>query len=68
MKNRIKTPWTSAFSLALQDFVDNHPQCCSAMISDLENIANLSLNCYSVEIIFNASVDDDKEFVYDENL
>lgn len=72
MKKKIKTLWTAVFSIALRNFADqlsaNYPQCNPKMISDLEAIANLSMNCYSVEIICNASVNDDKEFSYDENL
>lgn len=65
MKKKFKTTWTAAFSIALRNFADqlsaNYPQCNPAIISDLESIANLSANCYSVEIICNTSVDDDKE-------
>lgn len=71
MKSKIKTTWTSAFSIALLNFAEqlsaNYPQCDPAMISDLETIAKLSANCSSVEIICNASINDDKEFNHDRN-
>ena len=64
MKRKFKTFWTSAFSTALRNYAEQLRN--SKIISDLESIADSSMNCYSVEIICNASVDDDKEFSYDE--
>lgn len=72
MKTKVRTTWTTPFSIALREYayrlLAHYPQCDSSLINDLEAIADLSTDCYSVEVICNASVDDDKEFSYDENL
>ena len=72
MKREIKTFCTAAFSIALRNYAEqlsaNYPQCNPVIINDLETIAKLSTNCYSVEIICNPSVADDKESSHDKNL
>ena len=69
MKKKIKTLWTAAFSIALKNYVNSfvdHPH--SPFMDDLMAISEMSKNSFSVEIVVNTSVHDDKDFNYDENL